>query len=471
MQEDILFGSLADLGQMIRSREISPLELTTAYIDQASRLDPQLLAVVTLTEELAIRQARAAEAEIMNGRYRGPLHGIPWGVKDLFATDGIPTQWGSPAFRGQTFDHDATVVQKLHDAGAVLIGKLATGELAYGAKWFRGTTRCPWDTSRSSSGSSAGPGAATAAGMVGFSVGTETEGSIISPASVNGIVGLRPTYGRVSRYGVMVAGWTLDKPGPLCRYVDDCATVLRHVMGADPLDPTAVDAPFEFPQQAGIQGKRIGVLRDEFDMPADPELRQILNASLEVLESLGFALEEIELRDLPYGAVSRLVSVEEASFFEPLIESPGIHELLRKDHASRWAAARMIPAIDYMKMQRIRVEMMQYASELFDRYAALVTPAQMGTAWQADASETSGVIHPTRRTDPEDPDSAPRPRISLFSNLVGIPSVSVPCGFTEGGLPMAIQFVGAAFDEGGILQLARAYEQATTWHERHPALA
>ena len=470
MEEAILFGSVAELARMIRSREISPVELTAAYIDRTKRLDTQLLAVVTLTEELAIQQARAAEAEIMNGRYRGPLHGIPWGVKDLFATDGIPTQWGSPAFDGQTFDYDATVVRRLHDAGAVLIAKLATGELAYGAKWFRGTTRCPWDTNRSSSGSSAGPGAATAAGMVGFSIGTETDGSIISPASVNGIVGLRPTYGRVSRYGAMVAGWTMDKPGPMCRYVDDCATVLRQVMGPDSLDPTAVDAPFEFPPQEGIRGKRIGVLRDEFEMPEDPELRRILNAPLEVLESLGLVLEETELRDLPYREVSRLVAIEETSYFEPLIDSPRVNELLRKDHVNRWAAARMVPAVDYIKMQRIRVEMMQYASELFDRYAALVTPAWMGTAWEADAPETSGVIYRTRRTDPEDPDSALHPRISLFSNLVGVPSVSVPCGFTNGGLPMAIQFVGPAFDESGILQLARAYEQATTWHERHPIL-
>ena len=247
------------------------------------------------------------------------------------------------------------------------------------------------------------PVAATAAGLVGFSIGTETDGSIISPASVNGIVGLRPTYGRVSRYGLMVAGWTMDKPGPMCRYVDDCATVLRQVMGPDPLDPTAVDAPFEFPPQEGIRGKRIGVLRDEFDMPEDPELRQILNAPLEVLESLGLVLEETELRDLPYREVSRLVAIEETSYFEPLIDSPRVNELLRKDHVNRWAAARMVPAVDYIKMQRIRVEMMQYASELFDRYAALVTPAWMGTAWEADAPETSGVIYRTRRTDPRGP--------------------------------------------------------------------
>ena len=470
MDEDILFKSIGELGAMIRAREISPVELTRAYIERAKKLEPQLFAVVTFTEDLAMEQARAAEAEIMNGDYRGPLHGIPWGVKDLFATDGIPTQWGSPAFRGQVFDYDATVVRTLHDAGAVLIAKLSTGELAGGAKWFGGTTRCPWDTSRSSSGSSAGPGAAIAAGMAAFSLGTETGGSIISPASVNGIVGLRPTYGRISRHGIMVASWTLDKPGPMCRYVEDCATVLGHVMGADPLDPTAVDAPFEFRPKAPVKGKKIAVLRDEFDMPEDPEMRGILNASLGMLENLDLILEDVELADLPYREVSRLGSIEGASFWEPLIDSPKVNELLRKDRVARWAAARMIPATDYLKMQRIRGEMMRYASELFQQYAALVAPSWMATAWEADAPETPETIYRTRGGDPEDPSGTPRPRISPFSNLVGAPSISVPCGFTTAGLPVGIQFVGAVFDEGGILQLAHAYEQATKWHQRHPSL-
>jgi Asp-tRNA(Asn)/Glu-tRNA(Gln) amidotransferase A subunit family amidase len=469
MDPELLYQSIGDLGGMIRRREVSPVELTAGYLERARTLDPQLFAVVEFTEELAMDEARTAESEIARGRYRGPLHGIPWGVKDLFSTDGIPTQWGSPAFRGQVFDYDATVVRRMRDAGAVLIAKLSTGELAGGAVWFGGTTRCPWDTGRSSSGSSAGPGSATAAGMVGFAVGTETGGSIISPASVNGVVGLRPTYGRVSRHGCMAAGWTRDKPGPLCRYVADAALVLRHLMGADPDDLSAVDAPFDFPPRTPLPGTKVAILRNEFEMPLEDEVRTIQHAALGVLEDLGIVIEDIELADLPYSEVSSLIgAVESATVWEPLWDSPKRDEFIRSDRGRRWAAGRMIPATDFLKAERIRVEIMGYASSIFDEYAAIVAPSWMGPAWPWDMPE-SGPISPTRG-DPEDPDR-PRPRISGFSNLVGIPSVSVPCGFTEAGLPLAIQFLGAAFDEAGILRLAQAYEQATPWHERHPSLS
>src|SRR5437867_4682665 len=246
MNEGALYKSVAELSRLLRAKHVSPVELAREYIKRAERLDPQLFAVVTFTEELAMSQARAAEAEIMKGRFRSLLHGIPWGAKDLLATRGIPTQWGCPAYQGQVLDYDATVVNRLRDAGAVLIAKLALGELASGSRWFGGTTRCPWDPMRSSSGSSAGPGSATAAGAVGFSVGTETLGSIISPAATNGVVGLRPTFGRVSRYGAMTLGWTMDKIGPICRTVEDCAIVFNAISGADRLDPTALDAPFHF---------------------------------------------------------------------------------------------------------------------------------------------------------------------------------------------------------------------------------
>ena len=465
---DILYSSTVELGKMIRARKISPVELTTTYLDRAKKLNPRLFAIVTMTEDLAMEQARAAEAEIMKRNYRGPLHGIPWGVKDLYATKGIPTQWGSPVFRGQTFDYDSTVVRKLHDAGAVLIGKLSTGELASGAIWFGGTTRCPWDTNRSASGSSAGPGSATAAGLVGFSVGTETGGSIISPSSVNGVVGLRPTYGRVSRYGIMAASWTKDKPGPLCRSVEDCALVLRHIMGADPLDASAVNAPFVFPPRTPIKGKKLGVLNDEFEMPLSDEVRRIVKASLKVLQDQGAILEEVKLRDLPYREVSNLGSPESASFWEQMLRSPKKNDFIRKDRHVGWIASRMIPATDYVKAQRIRTEIMEYASDLFKKYAALVTPSWMGTAWEWDKPESGPTISPVRG-NPDDPDNGPK--ISTFSNLVGIPAISVPCGFTESGLPLGLQFVGGAFDEAGILQLAQAYEQATDWHKRHPTLS
>ena len=464
---EVLYKPAAELGRLLRARKISPVELTTAYLERARKLNPRLFAVVTMTDDLAMEQARVAEAEIMKGNYRGPLHGIPWGVKDLYATKGIPTQWGSPVFRGQTLDYDSTVVRKVRDAGAVLIAKLSTGELAGGAIWFGGTTRCPWDTNRSASGSSAGPGSATSAGLVGFSIGTETGGSIISPSSVNGVVGLRPTYGRVSRYGVMAASWSKDKPGPLCRSVEDCAIVLRHVMGSDPLDASAVDAPFAFPVKTPIKGRRVGVLRDEFEMPQSDEVRRILQTSLKPLEDQGVILEEVKLKDLPYREVSALGSPEGACFWEQMLRSPKRNEFIRKDRYIGWIAARMIPATDYVKAQRIRTEIMDYTRDLFKKYSALVTPSWMGTAWEWDKPESGSTISPVRG-NPDDPNNGPR--ISTFSNLVGIPAVSVPCGFTESGLPLGLQFVGAAFDEAGILQLAQAYEQATEWHKRHPNL-
>jgi Asp-tRNA(Asn)/Glu-tRNA(Gln) amidotransferase A subunit family amidase len=470
MQTELLYRSIAELGVMLRRRQISPVELTTTYLARARALDPKLFAVVSFTEELAMEQARAAEAEIRKGRYRGPLHGIPWGVKDLFSTKGIPTQWGSPAFRGQVFDYDATIVRRLRDAGAVLMAKLSTGELAGGAHWFGGVTRCPWDTTRSSSGSSAGPGSATAAGMVGFSIGTETVGSIISPASVNGIVGLRPTYGRVSRHGCMAAGWTRDKPGPMCRSVEDCALVLRQIMGADPEDSSAVDAPFTFTPGSSVKGLKVAVLREEFDMPRDDEVREVQQAALKVVGDLGVTLEELTLtKDLPYREAAAVIgAVESAAVWEPLWDSPRRREFIRRTRADGWAAARMIPAVDYVKAERIRAEIMKYTSGLFRQYAAIVAPSWMGPAWMWTAPEEADSISPTRG-DPKDP-NRPQPQISTFSNLVGIPAVSVPCGFTKSGLPLGLQFLGAAYDEGRILQLAHAYERAAPWRGRHPSI-
>src|SRR5438067_533789 len=308
---------------MIRAKQVSPVELTAEYIKRAQKLDPQLFAFVTFTEDLAMAQARTAESEAMKGRVRSPLHGIPWGVKDLFATRAIPTQWGSPAYKGQVFDYDATVVRKLRDARAVLIGKLASGELASGARWFGGTTRCPWDPMRSSGGSSAGPGCATAAALVGFSVGTETLGSIISPAGLNGVVGLRPTYGRISRYGVMPLSWTMDKVGPICRTVEDCALVFDEIIGSDPLDPTSADASTagalhdrpgarnQFLQP--IRGKRVGVIRDEFNSASDPEVSGIFRDALKSLEWQGLILEDVQLDDYPYQDIARYTMNIEAA--------------------------------------------------------------------------------------------------------------------------------------------------------------
>ena len=466
MNEGALYKSVTELNRMLRAKHVSPVELTREYIKRAERLDPQLFAVVTFTEELAMSQARAAEAEIMKGKIRGRLHGIPWGAKDLLATKGIPTQWGCPAYQEQVFDYDATVVGKLRDAGAVLIAKLALGELASGARWFGGTTRCPWDPMRSSSGSSAGPGSATAAGAVGFGVGTETLGSIISPAATNGVVGLRPTFGRVSRYGAMTLSWTMDKIGPLCRTVEDCAWVFDAIRGADPLDLAAVDAPFRFSAHSPINGKKIGILRNEFETPSDAEVRKILADALKVLAGLGLILEEVYLDDFPYQDIARYtINVEAACVFEPLWTSGKIDRLINKQRAIDWSAARLLPATDYLKMQRVRAEICDYASRLFKKYAALVAPS---TGAPAALVEESAAVNSVTAAAAAIVDG--NGGSSAFGNVTGMPAISVPCGFTAAGLPLGIVFLGPAFDEAGILRLAYAYEQANHWHERHPKL-
>jgi Asp-tRNA(Asn)/Glu-tRNA(Gln) amidotransferase A subunit family amidase len=260
---DLAFMSVRQLAELVRTRQISPLEITKLFLDRCRTYDSRLHCIVTLTDQFALEQAKAAESEIMKGRYRGPLHGIPWGAKDLLATRGIPTTWGAKPYENQVFDYDATVVDRLHRAGAILIAMLSMGELAQGPRWFRETTRNPWDTTRASSGSSAGPGAATSAGLVAFSIGTETLGSIISPASTCGVVGLRPTFGRVSRHGAMALSWSMDKIGPMCRGVSDCALVLKAIQGPDGQDPTVADAPFRWNPAAPIAGLRVGYVKAE----------------------------------------------------------------------------------------------------------------------------------------------------------------------------------------------------------------
>jgi aspartyl-tRNA(Asn)/glutamyl-tRNA(Gln) amidotransferase subunit A len=466
---DFVYRPVAELSRLIRGRQISPVELTKSYLERARALDGQLFAFVTFTENLAMEQARDAERRAMKGKLRSPLDGIPWGVKDLFATSGIPTQWGSPAYQDQTFDYDATVVRKLRDCGAVLIGKLALGELASGARWFGGTTRCPWDRTRSSSGSSAGPASGTAAGLVAFSIGSETLGSIVSPAATNGVVGLRPTYGRVSRYGAMTLSWTMDKVGPICRTVEDCAMVFDEILGADPLDATSVDGPlvgalYERPggRRPPLQkkGKRLGIVREEFSLITDPEIIGVFQNALKSLESLGFILEDIRLEDYPYQDIARYtLNIEAATVFEPLWKTGKIDMLINQQRAVDWSAARLLPATDYLKMQRLRAEICENASTLFRKYAALVSPALTSPASLVDFSN---VLAPTG--------TVIGGGSLALGNLAGLPAVSVPCGFTPSNLPLGIQLIGPAFDEAGVLRIAHAYEQANSWVERHPRI-
>src|SRR5687768_13709701 len=344
--DDLAFASVPQLAELIRTRRITSTELTKMYLGRLKRYGPKLLCVVTLTEELALKQAAAADAELKRGKYRGPLHGIPWGAKDLFATKGIKTTWGAEPYRDQMIDYDATVIERLRDAGAVLVAKLSMGALAQGPKWFGGVTRNPWapaEDRQGASGSSAGPGAATAAGLVGFSIGTETLGSIISPSSRNGVVGLRPTYGRVSRYGAMGLSWTMDKVGPMCRGVEDCAAALDAIYGPDGQDMTVGDAPFNWNADVPLSSLRVGYLKGEFETTpsasASEQQKQIAakrnamyKAALDALAKAGVKMTPIELPRFPTANLRYILTAEAATAFDDITRDGRINQLSGQDN-------------------------------------------------------------------------------------------------------------------------------------------
>ncbi len=462
--EDVAYSSMTELSRQVRSKEVSPVELTELYLSRIKRLDPQLLAVITLTEELALREARQAEQEIANGQYRGPLHGIPYGAKDLLDTKGIRTTWGIKYHENRVPGEDATVVTKLREAGAVLVAKLVTGELARGSRWYGGTTRCPWDTARSSGGSSAGPGAATAAGMVGFSIGTETFGSLLGPSAANSLSGLRPTYGRVSRAGAMALGWSIDKIGPMCRSVEDCMTVLEAISGSDPRDPCAVDMPLQWDPGVPVGNLRVGFVEEEFQALSG-EKGTVLGQAFKDIEKLGVRLKPIQLPDYPYQEVFQMVRGGEAALFhEDLILEDHLATL--SDDAPRsWKnllpMARLTPAVLYLKAQQIRTLMQADANRIL----------QEVDVWIAPAGGPARLVERPRSEGPAAPRSArpPRAKTSPMTNLSGHPAICIPAGFVE-GLPVGMQIVGRAFDEATTCRLALAYQEATGWHERHPNL-
>lgn len=442
--EDLAFATVPQLAELIRTRKVSSVELTNMYLARLKRIGPKLNCVVTLTEELALTQAAAAEQEIRRGNYRGPLHGIPWGAKDLFATKGIRTTWGAEPFREQTIDYDAAVVERLRDAGAVLVAKLSMGALAQGGRWFAGMTRNPWQVDEDrigSSGSSAGPGSATAAGLVGFSIGTETLGSIISPSSRNGVVGLRPTYGRVSRYGAMGLSWTMDKVGPMCRGVEDCAAVLNAIYGPDDRDLTVGNVPFNWNPTKPLSELRIAYLKTEFDQQQDAERKAIYQQALDALIAAGAKLQPIELPKFSTAALRIILVAEAATAFDDITRSGAINQLSGQepnDWPNTFRSSRFIPAVEYIRAQRARTLLMREMDALMSKWDVFVSPA---------------------------PGSASL----LITNLTGHPAVCVPCGFLK-GLPQAIMFTGGLYDEGAPLRVAMAYERATNWHTMHPKL-
>ena len=466
LPNDVFFLSVAELSKRIKAKQLSPVALAEGYLDRLERIGPKLGAVVTVTRDLALKEAKAAEVEIAAGRWRGPLHGIPYGAKDLLATKGIPTTWGAQPFRDQVFDFDATVVTKLREAGAVLVAKLAMVELAGGFGYnnadasFTGPGRTPWNTQFWSGGSSSGPGAATAAGLVAFSIGSETSGSIVTPAAFSGVAGLRPTYGRVSRHGAMALCWTLDKLGPMCRSAEDCGLVLAAIAGRDPLDATSVNRPFRAaPANAKPKRWRVGVIKGSFEK-VQPEVRKNFEESLKTLASFCDVVPDVEFPDFPYGAaVGTIVSAEGASAFRDLVESGRAKEL--KVPNDRWGgyAASMTLAVDYIQAMRLRAPMKKALDALYTKYDALVSPARATVSYP---------IGPD--FDKVYPGISGGPGVIAAGNLAGQPALVVPNGFGENGLPTAFQFTGRAFSDEALVALGTAVQARTEWHKKRPGL-
>lgn len=461
------FATIRELGRMLRAGETTPTALAEYFLDRLETVGKRLNAVVTVTRERAMDEARMAERELAAGHDRGPLHGIPYGAKDLLATaGGIPTTWGAAPLREQQFDRDAAVIERLRAAGAVLVGKLAMIELAGGMDYdqpnasLTGPCRNPWNPDAWTGGSSSGSGSAVAAGAVPFAIGSETWGSIMSPAAYCGVAGLRPTYGRVSRRGAMALCWTLDKLGPLCRTADDCGLVLDAIAGYDAEDDTSLTARYAYtPERERTGGFRLGILAGA-DEGVQPEVGANFTFALAMLRDLGHTLGAVALPDLPYNAVTEtILRAEAASAFDAFITSGKVRALTApEDHAGGYAYS-MISAKDYLNALRIRRIIVRELDAVFARYDAIVCPTMNAVASPLDVRFSAYFRSTTRRAI-----------IGAAGNVAGLPSVSVPDGFGERGLPTAIQFVGRAGGENAILAVARAYQERTNWHTHYPSV-
>jgi Asp-tRNA(Asn)/Glu-tRNA(Gln) amidotransferase A subunit family amidase len=444
--EDLAFLPLTRLSRLVQSGKVRSVDLTRMYLARLRRLDPVLHAVITYTEERAMEKAEAADKEIAAGKIRGPLHGIPWGAKDLLAVRGYPTTWGSVPFRDQVLDVDATVVLRLDRAGAVLVAKLAVGELAWGDVWFGGMTRNPWNPEQGSSGSSAGSAATTAAGAVGFAIGTETLGSIVSPSTRCGATGLRPTFGRVSRHGAMALAWSMDKIGAICRSVEDCAAVFDAIHGADGKDETAVDRPFLWNPDTDVRKLRVGYVKALFDAKPEKdreEAHALDLAVLDALRGLGVDLQPIDLPDLPVSALRIILNAESAATFDELTRSGRDDLLVRHQEENAWPnvfrQGRTIPAVEYLAANRVRTLLMREMEKRMAAVDAYVAPSFGGDNL-------------------------------LLTNLTGHPAVVLPNGFRKDGTPGSITFTGRLYGEAPLLALAKAYQDATGFHLKHPKL-
>ena len=438
----LAFLPVTHLARLVKTRQVKPSELTELYLARLARHDPALHCVVSLTPDLARAQAKQADAEIAAGKYRGPLHGIPFGLKDLFAVRGTKTTWGASPYKDQIIDVDSTVYVRLRDAGAILLAKLSSGALALTAQWFGGVTRNPWNTAQDSAGSSAGPGAATAAGLVAFSIGTDTGGSVISPSARNGLTGMRPTFGRVSRHGAMALAWTQDTVGPMCRSAEDCALVFNAVYGPDGKDNSVLDAPFAWDSAADVTKLRVGYLRSLFADSAaaqtalQAQTRRNYDEALHVIRALGVQVAPFDLPDVAIEAIDFIRYAETAAAFDEPTRNGTIREIERGPEQSPRPAeirpARFIPAMEYIQANRYRLRVMEQMDQAM---------ANLDLFIGADL---------------------------LLTNRTGHPVISLPNGFFEGS-PTALQMTGKLFGEPELLLLAHAFQSKTDHHLKHPS--
>ena len=447
--EDLAFMTLPELASLLKSRKVTSVELTELYLGRLKKYDSILHAVVTLTEARGLRLARAADAELDAGHWRGPLHGIPWGAKDLLAVKGYPTTWGAMPYREQEFDADAEIVRRLDAAGAVLIAKLTLGALAMGDVWFGEKTRNPWNPDQGSSGSSAGPGSTVAAGLVGFAIGSETLGSIVSPSTRNGVTGLRPTFGRVSRSGAMTLSWTMDKLGPMCRSAACCALVFEAVHGADSGDPTTLTTPFSWPSKKDVRDIRVGYLSEEFNR--DYTNQKADSAILDHVRRAGIDLRPVSLPDTDTAPIVLMLGVEAAAAFEDLTLSGRVDELVSQ-RAGSWPNSfrsnRFIPAVDYINASRARTLLMQQMKQLFDTVDVILTPTFGGDSLR-------------------------------ITNLTGHPSITFPNAFRKlddathpnRRQPESITIFGQLYEDEAIVALADLIQSRTDFHRQRPPIA
>lgn len=460
--EDVAFYTVAQLEHLIQTRQVTSVELTEMYLARLERYNEKLQCVISFTRERALAQARRLDEEAALGLFRSPLHGIPWGAKDLLAVRGYRTTWGAAPFQEQVFDFDATVVERLDAAGAVLIAKLSLGELASGDRWFGGNTVNPWNLDEPSGGSSAGSSAATSAGLVGFAIGSETGGSIVWPAGRCGVTGLRPTFGLVPATGAMTLSWTLDKIGPIARSAEDCALIMTAIYGPNGRDTFAIDVPFAWSPNTDVRGLRVGYVPSAFETPNydSPEYADTVallrkndivlrndaanhQATLALLESLGVTLVPVELPDFPMDALRMIMSIEAGAAFDELTRS-NQDDLLRWQGEDSWAnrlrGARLIPAVEYVQANRVRTLLIEAMADLMETVDVLVLPPLAGGNM-------------------------------MLGNLTGQPGLSVPNGLAPEGMPTSIHLLGRPFEDATLLSLAHAMQNASDHHRQHPPMA